>query len=156
MIKKIEEVLQHWGEKCRRAGVGGGLGSTLGAVMQWQGTPPRTGYGSKTLLGGGGVDLAASEVDAVLAELGRQGERQDQRLAQAWAAAGRSGRPPFCLDTQLVLLAKVRYLTDPMPLVEQQMRRVKIDGRRTYDLRVHQLHERIRDGLKARAEARAA
>ncbi|MNF19341.1 hypothetical protein D3C80_2240590 [compost metagenome] len=55
-----------------------------------------------------------------------------------------------------MLLARVRYLTDPMPLVEQQMRRVKIDGRRTYDLRVQQLHERVQAGLKSRAEARAA
>ncbi|MCY1541230.1 hypothetical protein D9M68_769090 [compost metagenome] len=95
-------------------------------------------------------------MDAVLAELGRQGEQKDAQLAAAWKEAGNTDRPPFCLETQLVLLARVRYLTDPMPLVEQQMRRVKIDGRRTYDLRVQQLHERVQAGLKSRAEARAA
>ncbi|MHC5351675.1 hypothetical protein [Metapseudomonas furukawaii] len=156
MIKQIEGVLQHWGEQCRRSGLGGGLGSTLGVLMDWRGAPPRVAYGAKTLVSGAGVDLVASEVDAVLAELGRQGERRDASLAEAWKAAGNTDRPPFCLETQLVLLARVRYLTDPMPLVEQQMRRVKIDGRRTYDLRVQQLHERVRDALKERAEARAA
>ncbi|MCY1200461.1 hypothetical protein D9M72_118910 [compost metagenome] len=156
MNKQIEGLLQHWGEQCRRSGMGCGLASTLGALMEWQGAPPRSGYGSKSLISSAGVDLAAAEVDAVLAELGRQGEQKDAQLAAAWVEAGNSGRPPFCLETQLVLLARVRYLTDPMPLVEQQMRRVKIDGRRTYDLRVQELHERVRDGLKVRAEARAA
>lgn len=156
MIDRMETVLIHWGEQCRRSGGGSSLGCQLGAMIEWGGLPPRSGYGSVPLISGGGVDHLAGEVDAALAALVRVGDAQDAELAKAWAAAGQSGRPPFCLETQLVKLARARYLVDPAPLVEQQMKRCKIDGRTTYDRRLHELHERVHALLKARIETRAA
>jgi len=156
MIERIEQLLVHWGEQCRRRGLAVSLGSPLGAMMDWRGAPPRTGYGSRSLIGGAGVDHLAAEVDAAVAELLRRGEAEDKRLAKAWAEAGQRGAAPICLQTQLMLLARVRYLVDPAPLVEQQMKRCRIASARTYDRRVQQLHEWVRDELKRRAEARAA
>lgn len=155
MIEEVETLLQHWGEQCRRGRVHGGGNSPLASLIEWKGMPPRTGFGSISLVGGS-IDLVAAEVDAALAVIEREGDAQDAKLKAAWKAAGNHGTAPFCLATQLVKLARVRYLTDPMPLVEQQMKRVKIDGRRTYDRRVHELHARVRDELERRAEARAA
>lgn len=156
MIERIEGLMIHWGEQCRRSGYGCSLGSQLGAMIEWGGQPPRSVYGSRALISGGGVDHAAAEVDAALAVLVRQGARLDAELSKAWAAAGQSGPAPFCLETQLVKLARARYLVDPAPLVEQQMKRCRIDGRRTYSRRVDELHERIQELLKFRAETRAA
>ncbi|MCJ8168649.1 hypothetical protein [Atopomonas sediminilitoris] len=156
MIEHVEQLMLHWGEQCRRRGVAGGCGSPLAGLIEWHGAPPRMGYGSVALVGGGGVDLASAEVDAVLAELVREGERQDADLAKAWRLAGRSGRAPFCLPTQLVKLARARYLVDPVLTVEQQMRRSMITSRRTYDRRVHELHEQVQMRLKARARRRVA
>ena len=156
MIERIETLMIHWGEQCRRSVHGCSLGSQLGAMIEWGGQPPRSVYGSIPLISGGGVDHIAAEVDAALAVLVRQGDRQDAELAKAWLAAGQSGRAPFCLETQLVKLARARYLVDPAPLVEQQMKRCLIDGRRTYDRRVGELHARMQELLKMRAEARAA
>lgn len=132
MIERIEVLMIHWGEQCRRSGYGCSLGSQLGAMIEWGGQPPRSVYGSRPLICGGYVDHVAAEVDAALAVLVRQGE------------------------TQLVKLARARYLVDPAPLVEQQMKRCKIDGRRTYDRRVDELHARVHELLKQRAESRAA
>lgn len=156
MIERIEGLMIHWGEQCRRSGYGCSLGSQLGAMIEWGGQPPRSVYGSRPLISGGGVDHLAAEVDAALAILVRQGARTDAELSRAWVSAGQSGPAPFCLETQLVKLARVRYLVDPSPLVEQQMKRCRIDGRRTYDRRVNELHARMQDLLKTRAEARAA
>ena len=156
MIEQVEQLMLHWGEQCRRRGMAVGCASPLGAMMDWQGAPPRPGYGSVVLVSGGGVDVVAAEVDAVLAELVREGERQDAELAKAWRQAERAGRAPFCLATQLVKLARARYLVDPVLTVEQQMRRSMINGRRTYDRRVHELHEQVQTRLKARVKRRAA
>ncbi|MCY1297201.1 hypothetical protein D9M70_466320 [compost metagenome] len=155
MIEEVEVLLQHWGEQCRRGRVHGGGDSPLASLIAWKGMPPRTGFGSVSLVGGS-IDLAAAEVDAALAVIGRDGEAEDAKLKAAWKAAGNSGAAPFCLETQLVKLARVRYLTDPMPPVEQQMKRVKIDGRRTYDRRVQELHKRVQVILEQRIEGRAA
>lgn len=156
MIDGIEELLQHWADQCRRIGLGGGgVRSPLGAVMDWQGTPPRMGRGACAPVGSLGVDEVAQAVDRVLAELRRKGEQQDQVLAKAWADAGQSRSAPFCLDTQLFRLARVRYLTEPMPTIEQQCRRLKICSARTYHRRVDELHEWVRDALE-RHSRRAA
>lgn len=156
MIQEVEELMQHWGEQCRRAGLGSSGNSPLAGLIDWRGAPPRAGRGSTVLLVGAGVDLAAAEVDAAVAALARAGQAEDAALRQAWAEAGNQGGAPFCLSTQLYRLAKVRYLSEPMPLVEQQIRRLKIGGRTTYDRRVHELHERVQAELLRRAEARAA
>src|SRR5690606_39634494 len=44
---------------------------------------------------------------------------------------------------ELVKLARVRYLTDPMPLVDHQMRRMRYRSRDTYERRVHLLHSQL-------------
>lgn len=150
MIEAVEALLQHWGERCR-----GGLGSPgaagsspLAVAMQYGGMIPTSGRGSMGLAGA--VDHAAEEVDAAIGTLKQAGLAQDRKLAKAWKLAGRTGRPPFCLETQLVKLAMMRYLPDPIPTVRQQMRRVKIGSERTYHDRVQQLHERVRAELEYR------
>jgi hypothetical protein len=102
------------------------------------------------------VDLAAEEVDAALSVIRQRGLEQDRKLAKAWREAGHTNRPPFCLETQLIKLAKVRYLSEPMPTVEQQLRRLKIASKRTYHDRVQQLHEMLQAELQRRRGLRAA
>lgn len=155
MIEEVEALLQHWAERCRR-GLGAPSGvSPLAVAMQYGGMVPRA-TGCRAGGMAGGVDLAAEEVDAALAVLKREGDAEDVALARAWSAAGQGGRPPFGLATQLVRLARVRYLSDPMPTVEQQCRRLKIGSEATYRRRVQQLHERVRDELQRRQARRAA
>lgn len=150
MIEAVDALLQHWGERCR-----GGLGSPgasgsspLAAAMQYGGMIPSSGRGSMGLAGA--VDQVAEEVDAAIGTLKQAGLVQDRKLAKAWRQAGNTTRPPFCLETQLVKLAMVRYLPDPIPTIKQQMRRVRIGSERTYHERVQQLHERVRAELECR------
>lgn len=35
MIKEIEALMVHWGEQMRERGQGGGLGSQMGAIIEW-------------------------------------------------------------------------------------------------------------------------
>lgn len=44
---------------------------------------------------------------------------------------------------ELVKLARVRYLTDPMPLVEHQMKRMGWSSTTTQEAKLHQLHAAI-------------
>lgn len=156
MIDTVEALLQHWAEQSRRNGLGGGgVKCSLAELIQWQGPAPRMGRGS-SVPAGLGIDAVAELVDRALASLMRQGAQEDAGLAKAWAAAGQAGRPPFCLHTQLYKLARVRYLTDPMPTVEQQCRRLKIAGVRTYHRRVDELHEWLQRELQSRNGCRAA
>lgn len=152
MIEEVEVLLQHWGEQMRGRCQVGGMRCSLGAVIEWGGAPPRSGKSDGLVWTA--MDHAAMEVDAVLAEMKRLGLLQDASLEKAWRLAERTGTPPFGNMTQLVKLAGVRYLTDPMPTVEQQMRRVKILGKRTYHDQVHRLHELMQAGLQQRADAR--
>lgn len=153
MIEEVEVLLQHWGDQMRGRCQVGGMRCSLGAVIEWGGAPPRSGKSDGLVWTA--MDHAAMEVDAVLSEMAREGARQDEPLEVAWKEAGHTSAPPFCHLTQLVKLARVRYLTDTMPTVEQQMRRVKIAGKRTYHDRVHRLHELVQAGLESRADARA-
>lgn len=154
MIEEVEALMQHWGERCRHGLNAAGGQSPLAVAMQYGGMVSGGASGSVGLAGG--VDPAAEEVDAALAVIQRAGLAEDAKLAKAWREAGQSGRAPFCLATQLVRLAKVRYLSEPMPTVEQQCRRLKIGSEATYRRRVQELHERVRVELVSRQRRRVA
>ncbi|RMS08454.1 hypothetical protein ALP72_01864 [Pseudomonas coronafaciens pv. coronafaciens] len=120
MIKEIEALMVHWGEQMRERGQGGGLGSQMGAIIEWGGAPPRGTPGSRVLGGAGcGIDHIASEVQAAVAELER------------------SGRAP------LARLALERYCA--MATVRDQMKAVGIaeGADRTYRNWVDRLHQQI-------------
>nr|WP_245227573.1 MULTISPECIES: hypothetical protein [unclassified Pseudomonas] len=110
----------HWGEQMRERGQGCGLGSQMGAIIEWGGAPPRGTPGSRILGGAGcGIDHIASEVQAAVAELDR------------------SGRAP------LARLAIERYCV--MATVRDQMKAVGIaeDADRTYRNWVDRLHQQV-------------
>lgn len=75
MLKDVDSLLQHWGEQRNRLGLGAGLGSQMGSIMEWKGTAPRGTPGTRILVGGAGLDHIAAEVDAALAELDRRDAR---------------------------------------------------------------------------------
>jgi hypothetical protein len=81
MIKEIEGLMVHWGEQHARHGLGAGIGSQMGTIMEWKGTAPRGTPGSRIPSGGAGMDRVASEVDAVIAGLER-GTAPEQKLAK--------------------------------------------------------------------------
>lgn len=150
MIEEVEALMVHWGERCRGGlgGPGAGSSSPLAVAMQYGMIPT----GSRATMGlAGAEDRAAEEVDAALGSIKQLGLAQDRKLAKAWRLAGNTSRPPFCLETQLVKLAMVRYLPDPIPTVAQQMRRVRIGSERTYHERVQKLHELVKAELERRA-----
>ena len=66
MIDAMETLLEHWGEQRRCKGLGGGAASPLAGMMEWKGAPPRGAGGAVMLLGGAGLDHAASQVEAAL------------------------------------------------------------------------------------------
>lgn len=69
-------LMQHWGEQRRQLGLEASLGSQMGTIMEWKGSAPRTGSsGARILMSGAGLDHAAAEVDAAVAELARRDER---------------------------------------------------------------------------------
>ncbi|MEE4995994.1 hypothetical protein V2K22_04480 [Pseudomonas alliivorans] len=120
MIKEIEALMVHWGEQMRERGQGGGLGSQMGAIIEWGGAPPRGTPGSRVLGGAGcGIDHIASEIGAAVAELER------------------SGRAP------LARLARERYCA--MATVRDQMKAVGIaeGADRTYRNWVDRLHQQV-------------
>lgn len=120
MIKEIEGFMVHWGEQKRQLGQGGGLGSQMGAIIEWGGAPPRGTPGSRILGGNGsGMDHIAAEIDAAVAELER------------------TGRMP------LAQLAKYRYCAQAT--VREQMRVVGIaeGADRTYRNWVDRLHQQV-------------
>ena len=127
MIKEIEALMVHWGEQTRERGQGGGLGSQMGAIIEWGGAPPRGTPRSRVLGGAGcGIDHVASEVQAAVAELER------------------SGRAP------LARLARDRYCN--LTTVREQMRAVGIaeGADRTYRNWVDRLHREVLHILKLR------
>lgn len=128
MIKEIEALMVHWGEQTRERGQDGGLGSQMGAIIEWGGAPPRGTPGSRVLGGAGcGIDHVASEVQAAVAELER------------------SGRAP------LARLARDRYCN--LATVREQMRAVGIaeGADRTYRNWVGRLHQEVRHILMTRS-----
>ncbi len=134
MMEEMEVLLQHWGDKCRACGSAGGLSSPMGSIMQWGGCAPRGTPGSRIPGAGAGPDGLALEVDAALHDIERQGKQ----------------------GANFRRLAVLRYLSDPVPTVREQMRLLAITegAERTYYDRVHRLHLRLLQALMTRAKAR--
>lgn len=129
MINDIESLMRHWGEQQARFGHEASLGSQMGAIMDWKGSAPRGTPGTRPLLGGGtGMDYAAAEVDAAIAEM-----------------EGGTGRAPV-----LAKLARFRYHYG-VP-VREQMREVGLaeGADRTYRNWVKALHLQVMVILMAR------
>ncbi|KPZ16599.1 Uncharacterized protein ALO41_03774 [Pseudomonas amygdali pv. ulmi] len=128
MIKEIEALMVHWGEQMRERGQGGGLGSQMGAIIEWGGAPPRGTPGSRVLGGAGcGIDHIASEIGAAVAELERSGH----------APLGRLARDRYC----------------GLVTVREQMRAVGIaeGADRTYRNWIGRLHREVLHILKLRS-----
>lgn len=123
MIAEIEGLMQHWGEQRAQLGLSSGVGSQMGAIMEWKGLAPSGTPGSRILRGGMGLDHIGSEVDAAVAELERRAE---------------STRGP-----RLAKLARLRYLHQ-VP-VREQMREVGIaeGADRTYRNWITALHQQV-------------
>ncbi|MGR3893587.1 hypothetical protein [Pseudomonas sp. 1176_21] len=121
MLKDVDGLLQHWGEQSKRLGLGAGLGSQMGSIMEWKGNAPRGTPGARILIGGAGLDHIAAEVDAALAEL----HRRDAR------------------GKVLVKLARFRYLHAVS--IREQMREVGLheDADRTYRNWIRALHQQV-------------
>lgn len=75
MLKDVDGLLQYWAEQRNQLGLGAGLGSQMGSIMEWKGNAPRGTPGTRILIGGAGLDHVAAEVDAALAELDRRDAR---------------------------------------------------------------------------------
>lgn len=120
MMKDIDSLMRHWAEQRRRGP--SGLGSQMGSIMEWKGLAPRTGAsGSRILIAGAGMDHAAAEIDAAVAEL----DRRDAR-----------GRV-------LARLALFRYVHEAT--IREQMREVGLEeyAQRTYWNWVAALHLQV-------------
>lgn len=129
MIDDIESLMRHWGEQQARFGHEAGLGSQMGVIMDWKGSAPRGTPGPRPLLGGGtGMDYAAAEVDAAIAEM-----------------ESGAGRGPA-----LAKLARFRYHYGVS--VREQMREVGLaeGADRTYRNWVQALHQKVMVILMAR------
>lgn len=130
MKKDVDVLMRHWAEQRARYGLESGLGSQMGSIMEWKGAAPRGGAaGSRIPVKGVGMDRAAAEVDAALAEL----ERRDER-----------GR-------LLARLATFRYLHEAT--IREQMRAVGLaeDAERTYWYWLEALHLQVVRIIIARA-----
>ncbi|WP_256587574.1 hypothetical protein [Pseudomonas sp. HLS-6] len=132
MIDDIESLMRHWGEQQARFGHEASLGSQMGTIMEWKGSAPRGTPGTRLPAGAGaGMDYAAAEVDAAIAELERRNDR-GQALAK---------------------LARFRYHYG-VP-VREQMREVGLaeGADRTYRNWVQALHLQVMTILMARMGA---
>ena len=129
MIDDIESLMRHWGEQLGQHGLEASLGSQMGTIMEWKGSAPRGVPGTRPLVGGGsGMDYAAAQVDAAIAEL----EHRDER------------------GMKLANLARLRY-GHSVP-VRQQMQEIGLaeGADRTYRNWVHALHQQVMVILMAR------
>lgn len=127
MIERVEMALITWGDQYRRRGTVAMLQCTLGAMIDAKGEMIRS-----TAPGGSSVcELASGDMGA----LGEAVEKALVRIRQPVEAGGHGK-----VGVELAKLARVRYLTDPMPLVEQQTRRMGWRSQATYRSKLHQLH----------------
>lgn len=145
MIDAMETLLEHWGEQRRCKGLGGGAASPLAGMMEWKGAPPRGAVGAVMLLGGAGLDHAASQVEAALAELERIGQAADAE------AGGRTVRRSA--QSALVELAHARYRRQ-LDLAEQ-LKAAGCEKSALYE-RLHDLHVWLQAAIKRRLKGRAA
>ena len=133
MIDEVEELMQHWGNQFNQVGDGGGLGSPMATIIEWGGSAPRGTPGSRDLMmaAGGGMDHAAQEVAAALAQLERQSEK----------------------GALLARLARNRYLPRPALSVRSQLPILGLgdNADRTYRNWVHALHQQVLVILTARS-----
>ncbi|WP_060482052.1 hypothetical protein [Pseudomonas sp. NBRC 111119] len=126
----VAGLMQHWGEQRRQLGLEASIGSQMGTIMEWKGSAPRTGTsGARILVSGAGLDHAAAEVDAAVAELARRDER----------------------GATLAKLAELRYME--LATIRVQMREVGLGEHadRTYRNWVKALHLQVFSVLAARA-----
>ncbi|WP_050437998.1 hypothetical protein [Pseudomonas fulva] len=126
----VAGLMHHWGEQRRQLGLGASIGSQMGTIMEWKGSAPRTGAsGARILVSGAGLDHAAAEVDAAVAELARRDER----------------------GATLAKLAELRYME--LATIRAQMREVGLGEHadRTYRNWVKALHLQVFSVLAARA-----
>lgn len=129
-LQLVEELMQHWGDQRGQMGLGASLGSQMGTIMEWKGAAPRGGSsGSRILVSGAGLDHAAAEVDAAVAELSRRNDR----------------------GVTLAKLAELRYLH--RATIREQMREVGLQEHadRTYRNWVKALHLQVLAILAARS-----
>lgn len=124
MIEQVEALMQHWGEAARGGLLAGTGLSPLAVAMEYGGMVEGGSSGSAGLAAC--FDAAAQAVDAALGSISQLG----------------------ALGQDLVALARVRYLSDPMPTVEQQMRALGIGSETAYRRRVQRLHEMVREQLR--------
>tara|TARA_R100001230_G_scaffold18891_1_gene9276 strand:+ start:667 stop:1104 length:438 start_codon:yes stop_codon:yes gene_type:complete len=136
MIERVEMALITWGDQYRRRGTVAMLQCTLGAMIDAQGEMIRS-----TAPGGSSVcELASGDMGA----LGEAVEKALVRIRQPVEAGGHGK-----VGVELAKLARVRYLTDPMPLVEQQAKRMGWRSLETYRSKLHQLHVLLEPHLLA-------
>ncbi|MQG96210.1 hypothetical protein [Pseudomonas sp. MN1F] len=129
-LRLVGGLMQHWGEQRRQLGLEASLGSQMGTIMEWKGAAPRTcSSGARILIAGAGLDHAAAEVDAAIAELNRRNER----------------------GATLAKLAELRYLHQAT--IREQMREVGLaeGADRTYRNWIKALHLQVLGILSARA-----
>jgi len=129
-LRLVGELMQYWGEQRSQLGLTSSMGSQMGTIMEWKGAPPRGGSpGARILVSGAGLDHAASEVDAAVAELARRNDR----------------------GVTLAKLATLRYIH--RVTVREQMREVGLaeHADRTYRNWVKALHLQVLAILAARS-----
>lgn len=128
-LRLVGELMLHWGDQRGKLGLEASLGSQMGTIMEWKGSAPRTGAsGARILISGAGLDHAAAEVDAAVAELARGNDR----------------------GVTLAKLAELRYLH--RVTIREQMREVGLPEHadRTYRNWVKALHLQVFAILAAR------
>lgn len=130
MIDEVEQLLVHWGSqyKSKRLCVG------IRCALDTDGQPRALGARSVGLEAAFSMQLdeVAEAVDAALCSL-----IQPVSLGGLGVKAGE----------ELKKLVRVRYLTDPPLLVEQQMKRMRYKSDKTYRNKVHQLHVFVQSWL---------
>lgn len=129
-LRLVGELMQHWGDQRSQLGLTSSMGSQMGTIMEWKGAAPRGGAaGARILISGAGLDHAASEVDAAVAELARRNDR----------------------GVTLAKLATFRYVH--RVTVREQMREVGLaeHADRTYRNWVKALHLQVLAILAARS-----
>lgn len=136
MIETVEKALIVWGEQYRRAGTVASIKCPLGAAIDNQGVMVR------------GTGPGALGTELYRGELGQVGEAVERALVMV-----RGRQPLRCAGVsvtgaELVRIARVRYLTDPMPLEEHQARRMRWSVK-VYRHRLHLLHTHLEPLLLA-------